>query len=428
MVRNLLVAALLILIGSVVGTQQLYAGDLACLTCHSAPSFREVKVGGTDKSIYIDPDLLSKSVHKGKSCLDCHTDFKGQTLPHKQKADPVRCIKCHYSGNKVGAPDTTHIDRFTDSVHGGALQKGDPDAPQCMTCHGSHNIKPATDPKSMIHRTHVAATCGKCHFSPAFVKRHKLKNIAKYNDSVHAKIVEVNHEYTTAAVCTDCHGVHDIKAPGRSESSVSRPNVPETCGKCHKTEYFKYKASIHGTAVAQGVKSAPVCTNCHGEHLINKPSSPESPVYPTHIVATCSKCHEDAKIQRKYGLPADRLSTYMGSFHGVANKYGDITVANCATCHGAHNVLPSSDPRSDVNKNNLVKTCGACHPNASKNFAKGTIHLDPSPKRDVIVFWIRLFYMLFVVGIISSFVGYIILDLRARWIGRLPWRRGEHRK
>jgi hypothetical protein len=280
----------------------------------------------------------------------------------------------------------------------------------------------------MIHRTHVAATCGKCHFNQGFVKRHKLKNIKKYNDSVHAKIVEVNKEYTTAAVCTDCHGVHDIAAPGKMGSSVSRPNVPETCGKCHKTVYHKYKASIHGIAVAKGIKSAPVCTNCHGEHSISKPSSPESPVYPTHVVATCSKCHEDVKLQRKYGLPANRLSTYISSFHGVANRYGDITVANCATCHGAHTVLPSKDPRSAVNKNNMAKTCGVCHPGAGKNFSMGSIHVLPTPKNDVTVFWVRIFYMLFVAGIISSFVGYIILDLRARWIGRLPWRRGEHRK
>lgn len=428
MIRNLLFSCLFLLLGLIAGAQISYAGDLACLTCHSAPSFREVKVGHAAKPIYVDADVLALSVHKGKACLDCHSDFKGQTLPHKQKADPVKCARCHHNGNQVGAPDTSHIELYTDSVHGTALSKGDADAPRCMTCHGSHNIRRASDPKSTIHRTHTAGTCGKCHFNASFGKRHKLQNVKKYNDSVHAKIVEVNREFTTAAVCSDCHGVHDIRSPKKSGSSASRPNVPETCGKCHKEVLHNYKASIHGIALAQGVKSAPVCTDCHGEHSISKSSSPLSPVYPTHVVATCSKCHENAKIQRKYGLPADRLSSYISSFHGVANSYGDITVANCATCHSAHKVLPSNDRRSAVNKRNLAKTCGVCHPGASKNFSEGSIHVVPSPKRDVIVFWVRAFYMLFVAGLIGSFCIYIILDLRARWIGRLPWRRGEHRK
>jgi len=325
----------------------------------------------------------------------------------------------------VGAPDATHVELYADSVHGSALRAGDPDAPACKTCHGTHGIRHIYDIKSSVYRTNIPTTCGKCHFDPGFAKRHKIANVEKYRDSVHARMDTQLSGVETAAVCTDCHGIHDIRSQHQHNC---RFRTPGTCGKCHSYVLKQYEESIHGKAAARGVKSAPVCTDCHGEHLIDKPSSPDSLVYPGHIATTCSKCHENAKIQRRFDLPANRLSSYISSYHGVANKYRDITGANCATCHGAHNVLPSKDQRSMVNKKNLPKTCGKCHPGAGKNFADGSVHLSPTPKHDPAVFWVRKFYFLFVTGLIGSFCGYIALDLRARWIGRLPWRRGDHRR
>ena len=38
--------------------------------------------------------------------------------------------------------------------------------------------------------------------------------------------------------------------------------------------------------------------------------------------------------------------------------------------------LPS-DPRSTINKANLVQTCGKCHPGANANFAASKMHIAP---------------------------------------------------
>ena len=56
------------------------------------------------------------------------------------------------------------------------------------------------------------------------------------------------------------------------------------------------------------------------------------------------------------------MSTYTQSFHGLALQGGNPTVANCASCHGVHDILPSSDPLSTVNPSELPQTCGKCHP------------------------------------------------------------------
>ena len=52
-------------------------------------------------------------------------------------------------------------------------------------------------------------------------------------------------------------------------------------------------------------------------------------------------------------------------------QQGSVTAANCASCHGAHEILPSSDPRSMINPKNLEKTCGQCHPGIGSQVAQG---------------------------------------------------------
>jgi len=412
LIRNTSIWCLMALCGVLLGVQGAHADNLRCLACHSAPSFRKT-TGGVHAPLYVDADQLAASVHSSKDCTDCHADLRNQRFPHKRQADPVQCVRCHHNGNVVGSPVSYHLDKYADSVHGRAARRNDPDAPRCKDCHGSHAIRPAEDARSSVSRFNVPSTCGRCHFDPLFAKRRHLYGVAEYRNSIHAKVLG-QHGPETAAVCTDCHGVHDIESPSDLGSRTSRLQVPKTCGRCHKKIYEGYRKSIHGRAVAKGVKDAPVCTNCHGEHGIVKPTAPSSSVYPIHVAATCSKCHGNVRIQRKYGLPADRMMSYLESYHGVAGKYGEVSVANCATCHGAHDIRPSSDPESAVNKKNLPKTCGACHPAAGKNFAKGSIHLFPSKHKDVATYWVRMAYMLFVIVLIGSFCVCILLDLLAR--------------
>src|SRR5581483_8354194 len=146
--------------------------------------------------------------------------------------------------------------------------------------------------------------------------------------------------------CALCHGnAHELLAP---KSQAFRAAVPDTCGMCHTQVAEQYRESVHGQAMARGITQAPLCTDCHGEHKIVKPGNRASPVNASHIRETCASCHADVRLTRKFGLPSDRVVSFDSSFHGLAAKAGSQTVANCASCHGVHNILPSSDPKSMV--------------------------------------------------------------------------------
>ncbi len=95
------------------------------------------------------------------------------------------------------------------------------------------------------------------------------------------------------------------------------------------------------------------------------------------------------------------------------------TVANCASCHGAHGILPSSDPDSTVYKGNLPRTCGKCHQNAGMMLAKGSVHLSPSLGRDKAVFFVTWLYIILigltVCGMLAHNILYSIPKIREHY-------------
>jgi hypothetical protein len=203
-----------------------------------------------------------------------------------------------------------------------------------------------------------------------------------------------------------------------------RSRLPATCGKCHPEVLKQYRASVHGVALTQGVADVPVCTTCHGEHDIRRASDPQSRVYPSHIPETCGQCHGAVALMAKHGMNAYSYPTYRETYHGIANEYGSEVVANCASCHGVHDIRPSSDPRSSIHPANLPRTCGKCHQGASAKVTQGRIHLRISRSGSPAVYWVSTGFKWLTILTMVALVGHILLDLAKRLIER---RRSPHR-
>jgi hypothetical protein len=113
-----------------------------------------------------------------------------------------------------------------------------------------------------------------------------------------------------AASCSDCHGSHGIFPPKDARSKTNHWNIPATCGHCHADIAKTYGESVHGQAMKEGVSAAPVCSDCHGEHLILGPKEQGSLVNAGRVsMATCGRCHSDERLALLYNLPADRVIT-----------------------------------------------------------------------------------------------------------------------
>jgi hypothetical protein len=237
-------AALVLLIASAGSASD----NAQCLMCHSAPDLSKDTADGKHISLHVDQAEYKASVHGKQFCVDCHEDLAGQQLPHKPEVEPVDCSRCHGQNG------------YADSAHGHAAAGGDKDAPTCKDCHGTHNIRRSTDSSSMVYRANIPNTCAKCHTDNRIIDKHNLstkQKVSYYQQSVHGIAVS-EKGMLAAAVCTDCHGAHDIKNASDKTSATNKPNIPETCGKCHSDILAKYEKSIHGQAALNGVKDAPV--------------------------------------------------------------------------------------------------------------------------------------------------------------------------
>lgn len=388
-----------------------------CLACHG-DSTMTTEVNGKQVSLYVNADAFKNSIHGTVfTCVDCHSDVK--TSPHETTPARVSCAQCH-------ADQQAAYDR---SYHAKAIKAGDGQAATCINCHGSpHELLPAADPKSRVNHANIPTTCGSCH-GQKFVMAasgHSSQVFVSYEESVHGKAVAAGSE--KAAVCTDCHGSHEILAASDPKSPIFKFNVPTTCSKCHTNVEQQFAQSIHGQAIAHGNWQAPVCTDCHGIHSIKAHLDPNSSVSAANLSqVTCARCHEGVRLSQEFGVEGRRSTTYLASYHGLASKLGSQVVANCASCHGVHNILPSSDPHSTINRANLITTCGQCHPGVTEKFILGKVHVDAPLSADVgsvAVRWIRKLYL----GMIFAVIGAMLLHNLVIWRRKaLLRRKQEHR-
>lgn len=385
------------------------SANAACLACHGSAA--------TASKLRINESHLPASVHSALLCTDCHAVKAGEAqgdIPHQKDIPSPNCTStCHREDHKA-KPGLDPLS-YPDSVHGRSyLERGVGEVAKCWDCHGKHNIRAFTDPDSTVYRKNIPQTCTSCHEDMAVVVKYHIHSEMPYQEymkSVHGKALFEKGLVQYAAVCTDCHGVHDIQGVGEPHLMAKQP---QTCGRCHELVFNDYKESIHGQQALAGNIDSPFCVDCHGEHGITSPQDEKSPVFSKNIPDTCSSCHARPEIMKKYGISEDRIATFIDSLHGIAVGFGSKSAATCASCHGVHDIRPASDPKSKINPANLRSTCGQvnCHPQMPEKIASSKIHVGPGSKISPLLFFIQrllviLVFILLFITVVWFVPGFI---------------------
>ena len=349
--------------------------DADCLTCHEDDS--AARADGT--KVVVKPAILQSSIHAGLSCIDCHQDLATAELPHPEKLQKVDCGSCHSDA----------VDLMKTSVHARTAGGASP-AATCASCHGTHDIRPKSDPESRTHHLKIADTCASCHGNEELIAQGKVPvDVTRaFADGIHGTVL-ARSGLMVAPTCSSCHGFHDVRSPEDPASKVAKTNVANTCGTCHEGIARQFHGGVHAAMLKEGNTGAPACQTCHTAHGIQR-SDQES--WQLSVINQCGTCH------------ADRLATFRDTFHGQVTTLGSRSVAGCADCHGAHEVLPASDPRSPIAPANLVKTCGQCHTNANESFVKYDPHADKHDReRNPALYFTSKFMTMLLFGVFGFF-------------------------
>ena len=301
----------------------------------------------------------------------------------------------------------------------------------CLDCHADKTLSKTNaagkeislfvDLEKLRASAHKTNACAACHTD--LTERHPDDNVAakpvncracherqseSYRASVHGLALKAGR--ADAANCKDCHDSHEVLPPISPASPLHISNQAKTCGECHDKEANDLAESVHGKALAAGVREAPTCTDCHSEHEIQALTGDEASRKISADV--CSRCHASERLNTKYNLPADRVRTFFDSYHGLASSYGSTLAANCASCHGYHKVLRSTDPNSTIHQAHLVETCGKCHPGATEKFALSRVHVDLETAKSTgdvgnqINWWVRRVYLLLIFVTIGGMLAH----------------------
>jgi predicted CXXCH cytochrome family protein len=329
--------------------------------------------------------------------------------PPAPTGDDSYCLVCHAQPDQVytladGSTFDIAVDpqEIANSVHGTGSEVG---PLGCEDCHGE-NIFPHTRPLPASNRGYTAqqsaTICASCH----------EEQTAEMKDSVHLDALAAGN--LSAATCVDCHGAHDVQPAGESPQDVA-----QTCGNCHAAVFEEFEHSVHGEALFEGDPNVPTCTNCHGVHGIQNPTTA---MFRNRSPALCADCHADDELMAQYGISTNVFESYLTDFHGTtaalfAQQDPNVpsNTAVCIDCHGVHDITSADAENSRVIRENLLETCQQCHPDATSDFPDAWVgHFPPTPESHPLLFLVTLFYAILIPVTVGGFIFLIATDIIRR--------------
>ena len=252
---------------------------------------------GDELSLAVDAQALHESVHGAGNewdelqCTDCHTDY---TYPHEPvEAETAReytvfrnatCETCHEK----------HFERSLDSVHGDALMAGNLEAAVCTDCHGAHDTAVPNEP-----RARISQTCEQCHSTiyqeyqesvhgeallldennedvPTCIECHGVHNIGDPTTTL--------FRVRSPELCAECHADEELMA----EYGISTDVFTTYVADFHGTTTLLFDPED-----PNAVPNAAVCYDCHGVHNIKAVDDPDAGIK-ENLLVTCQECHPDA--------------------------------------------------------------------------------------------------------------------------------------
>lgn len=307
-----------------------------CSTCHSADSWKIVKMGA--KFDHSKVGFKLEGAHASANCMGCHTSLEFaqartqcascHTDPHRSELGPD-CARCHGARNFLDRGPMVRAHQLTrfpltgshagldcESCHSataqGHMQFVGTQA-QCASCHMAQ-YKAAKSPD------HVAGQypldCATCHAATTW-------NGARFNHDATGFPLTGRH---TATACASCHG--DGVYAGK----------PTTCISCHTTDYNT--ATPNHTAAGL---AANACASCHNTTvwtgaLFSAHDASYFRIYSgrhNRNWADCSTCHTNATNFAVFTClschPHDNQAVTDG--HHVGRSGYSYDSAACFRCH-----------------------------------------------------------------------------------------------
>ncbi len=136
--------------------------------------------------------------------------------------------------------------------------------------------------------------------------------------------------------CLDCHGEdafpHNEPTPNNARDYTL--DAVSICTECHTDSADELMAGLHEEAIVAGNRNAAVCTDCHGDHDIQS-----APQQPQLVAGVCGDCHTDTLSQWQSSAhveigPLGCATCHSPHTQRIRAENGDTDAnAVCINCH-----------------------------------------------------------------------------------------------
>jgi hypothetical protein len=281
-----------------------------CMVCHSRDGKKSF-INGEIISTRVNKSDIVASPHKDVGCSDCHSRFSAGGHPKNRfgsereyrHASAEMCKRCHYD----------KYSKVAESIHYKMLSVGRLDAPTCVDCHGIHAISsPGKNRLSIVekcaacHREVYAAYAKSVHGSALFNENNRDVAICTDCHSSHNMQATTSNDFHDEIpdTCSNCHSNSTVMGKYGLSIDVVKTYLSDFHGMTLSL-YRKETWRHYGPPPAMAV-----CTDCHGTHNIARISGSDVRQMKSKLLKRCSSCHPGASGN----FPDAWLSHYRPSF------------------------------------------------------------------------------------------------------------------
>ena len=325
------------------------AGNDTCLMCHADKDAKNDK----GKPIAVDPERFKASVHGEMqiACTSCHTDASASKLPHAEKLKPVDCAGCHEKA--VGEYRS----------HGSRQGEGRRQEPRRLVHRlPRHARHPALEgrrvahqsPQSRSHLLEVPRQRRLCREGPT-ARRQRGQEVSTTAST--ASCWPARRRRTRLGA-----GVHRLPRHARHsrQGRPGEPRQPRPRARNLRQLPRRDPRQVHRRPARQAApaghdRSPRLQRLPHARTRSSGTTCPSSSSTPSRNAATATRITS---------------TSYRDTFHGKVTNLGYTQVATCAACHGAHEMLPASNPASKVSARQSAQDLPGLPPGRQRQFRR----------------------------------------------------------
>jgi len=252
--------------------------DRKCLACHAQEGITKTFEKGDTLALRVDGEQFARSIHAPLGCAACHSEVDLKSHPGGgTRFDTAR----EFAVAQAGACRQCHEEVFKlhqGSIHALRLGEGNPVAPTCAGCHGSHSVSPKTAYQTCVtchaaalaeHRGwlpnaeshHEVVSCAACH-APAALR---MVDLRLYDRTARTWVAEKEGQpwFEKLARSIDADGNGLDAAELRSLLKAINPEgtaVPKTL-----RGRIELRAGVEAHRLSEKSKALKACDNCHRE-------------------------------------------------------------------------------------------------------------------------------------------------------------------